>query len=160
MAADPLSFKAKLYAPLKGKGWTFANLPASASAALGKRGQVAVLLTVGKKVFRTSCFADGKGGHMIQLNAEMRKATGKEAGDTMAFHLRLDDGPVKVSVPPAMAKAIRAHPAAAELWQDLTPKARAMWVGWVTGAKREETKANRIDKTVEQLAEGVRWPSG
>ena len=38
----------------------------------------------------------------------------------------------------------------------ITPRARAEWVGHVLEAKRAETRARRIAKTVERLACGVR----
>ncbi|HEX2066640.1 MAG TPA: DUF1905 domain-containing protein, partial [Candidatus Thermoplasmatota archaeon] len=103
-----IDFKAKLYAPMEGKGWTFCDLPAVASAKLGRRGRVPVDMTVGGQAFRTSCFPDGKGGHILQVNAAMRKAAGAGPGDTVAFRLEIANDDMAVEMPAPLAKALGA----------------------------------------------------
>ncbi len=44
------------------------------------------------------------------------------------------------------------------LWEDLTPIARNEFICWVEDAKQEKTRARRIRRTVEELAEGQRRP--
>lgn len=155
----PITFKAKLWAPMEGKGWTFCNLPATASAKLGKKGRVPVLVTVAGQQFRTSCFPDGKGGHTLQLNAAMREAAGAGPGDMVVFSLELASDDVEVEVPAALAKALKADRGARAQWDGITPKARAEWVAWVASAKREETRYARTAKTVERLRGGAKRPS-
>jgi hypothetical protein len=46
----------------------------------------------------------------------------------------------------------------ADLWESLTPLARNEFICWVEDAKRVETRARRIRRTVEELAEGQRRP--
>lgn len=157
--SSSLSFTAELWAPMEGKGWTFASLPAETSAVLGARGRVPVVATVGGQSFRTSCFPDGKGGHTLQLNAAMRAAAGAGPGDTVAFSLAPASDDVAVEVPADLAKALRADKGAKAQWDAITPKARAEWTGWVTSAKRAETRSARVAKAVERLRGGAKRPS-
>lgn len=157
--ASPLDFTAELWAPMEGKGWTFANLPQATSAALGRRGRVPVQATIGGQRFHTSCFPDGKGGHTIQMNAAMREAAGAGPGDTVAFSLALASDDVAVEVPAVLARALKADKGAKAQWDGITPKARAEWAAWVASAKREETRDARAAKAVERLRGGAKRPS-
>jgi uncharacterized protein YdeI (YjbR/CyaY-like superfamily) len=58
------------------------------------------------------------------------------------------------TVPPYIERAFKAEPRAWATFERLTPRERIMYVGWIDNAKREETKARRIEKAVRQLAAG------
>lgn len=55
-------------------------------------------------------------------------------------------------------KAINSNPKVFLLWQDITPLARNEFICWVTSAKKPETRARRIHRTLEELNEGKRRP--
>ena len=44
------------------------------------------------------------------------------------------------------------------LWENLTPIGRNEFICWVEDAKKEETRARRIRRTVEELLEGQKRP--
>ena len=68
-----ITFRAKLWAPMEGKGWSFVTMPKPASAQLPARGRVAVTGTINGFEFRSSAFPDGDGSHNIQVNGTMRE---------------------------------------------------------------------------------------
>ena len=67
-------------------------------------------------------------------------------------------GGVVHRLPKDLRAALLANPMALDAWRDITPLARNEFICWVEDAKREPTRVRRIQRTQEELEDGMRRP--
>ncbi|HSK52042.1 MAG TPA: YdeI/OmpD-associated family protein, partial [Clostridia bacterium] len=66
------------------------------------------------------------------------------------------DGPERLEVPPDLAAALDARPAAAANFAGFSPSARKMALAWIATAQKPETRARRIDQVADAAARNER----
>jgi uncharacterized protein YdeI (YjbR/CyaY-like superfamily) len=54
-------------------------------------------------------------------------------------------------IPDFIARELALHPVAREFWDEIPPSHRRNYVRWITEAKRDETRAKRLDRTIAAL---------
>lgn len=138
---------------LGGKTATGFEVPASVVESLGKGKRPPVRVTVGNHTYRsTVAVMDGR--FMLPLSAENREAAGLAAGDEADVEVELDEGTRDVEVPADFAAALDAEPPARATFDGLSNSNKRWHVLQVTGAKAEETRRRRIEKSVATLRDG------
>jgi hypothetical protein len=136
-----------------GKTTTGIQVPDEVVAALGSGKRPAVKVTVNGYSYRSSVASIG-GVFMVSLSAEHRAGAGVGGGDEVDVDLELDTAPREVAVPPDLAAALDAEPAARATFDGLSYSNKSWHVLQVTGAKSDETRQRRIAKSVDTLKRG------
>jgi hypothetical protein len=147
-------FESKVEGAGPGEAWCFVRIPADVTEALATKARISVNLTVGKQVFPTSAFADGKGGHHVMFNKAMQAAAGAAAGDPVTLTLEPDTKERKVDVPADLKRALAKDAKAKAFFEGLSPSCRKEYAGYVDEAKRPETRVKRIGLTLAMLKKG------
>jgi uncharacterized protein YdeI (YjbR/CyaY-like superfamily) len=96
------------------------------------------------------------GRFLVPLSAENRAAAGVAAGDDIDVDIEPDAEPREVEVPADLAEALARDDAARIHFDAMSYTHRKEWVRWVEEAKKPETRATRLTKTVTSLREGKR----
>lgn len=136
-----------------GKNTTGLRIPDEFVAALGGGNRPKVAVTINGHTFRSSIARMGE-NFWLGLSAERRTETGTKAGDVLDLEVELDTAPREVDMPVDFAAALDAEPAAKEFWATLSYSNQRWHVEQITGAKQEQTRTNRIAKSVDLLRSG------
>lgn len=120
---------------------------------LGAGKRPPVLVDLGGHAYRSTVAVMG-GQYMIGVSAAVRAATGLSAGDAVTVTLTLAETPREVDVPPDLAAALAADPAAGAFFAALSNSLQRYHVDTVTGAKTADTRQRRIDKALALFREG------
>jgi hypothetical protein len=136
---------------LGGKTATGLRVPDDVIESLGAGKRPPVHITVGNYSYRTTVAPMG-GVFYVPLAAEHREAAGVRAGEEVDVRIELDSAPREVPVPDDLSTAM--DDLVRRTFDGLAYSHRKEWVRWVEEAKKPETRAARVAKTVESLREG------
>ena len=137
------------------------DVPAAVSDAFGMRGHVPVVGTADGAELTANFVPVGDGRHRLFLNATVRGAISKGAGDSVEIRVRLDrrDRTPETRTPSDLREAL-AEDGASAAWEALAPSRRKELLVWLADAKRDQTRAARIGRIVQTAAEEGTPPSG
>jgi len=136
---------------------TFVVIPADVVEALRATGRASVTGTIDGHEFRNQFMPytfEGVGRQVVMaVNKATRRAIGKNAGDTVEFDLERDERSrsADVQVPPELAEALGADPAAKTAFDALAPSHRREYAEHVAEAKRPETRLRRAAEVIAAL---------
>lgn len=138
---------------LTGRTTTGFEVAESVVADLGGGGHPKVVVTVNGYTFRTSIARMG-GRFLLGVSGERRQEAGIAAGDVLEIDVSLDTAPREVDMPPDLATAVAGDPSAQAFWDTLSHSKQEWHVLQVTSAKKAETRAARIERSVTLLRAG------
>ncbi len=146
-----MKFEAEL--ELAGKTATGITVPPEVVESLNAGKRVPVVVTIKRHSYRTT-IAPYNGRYLIPVRAENREAAGITAGERITVGLAVDTAPREVSVPADLAKAMKASAAARDFFASLSFSNQRGYVQWIEDAKKDETRAARVIKSIESLEAG------
>jgi hypothetical protein len=120
---------------------------------LGAGHKPAVHVDVNGYQYRSTVAVMG-GKHLISVNAAIRKETGLVGGDPIRVTLTVADTPREVDVPADFAAALAAEPECAAFFTSLSNSLQRYHVDTINGAKTDETRQRRIEKSLALFREG------
>ena len=129
------------------------QVPPEIVEALGAGKRPPVRVTINGYTYRSTVAPLG-GVFMMGLSAENRAGAKVTGPGEIDVEMELDTAPREVTVPPDLAKALAAEPAAKKTFDGLSYSNKSWHVLQVEGAKSDETRQRRIAKSVEALREG------
>ena len=129
------------------------EVPPSVVEALGAGKRPPVRVTINGFTYRSTVAVMG-GASMVGVSAENRAGAGVKGGDEVDVDMELDTEPRTVEVPPELAAALDADPAAKATFEKLSPSNKGWHVSQVTGTTNSETRQRRIEKQIAALHAG------
>ncbi|MBA2382665.1 MAG: DUF1905 domain-containing protein [Chloroflexi bacterium] len=128
-------------------------VPEDLVLALGKGKRPPVNVTINGYTYRSTVAPMG-GRYLVGVSAENRAAAGVLGGETHDIELSLDTAPREVELPPEFATALDHDPEARRTFDALSPSNKGYHTALIAGAKTDETRQRRIDKSIAALHAG------
>jgi hypothetical protein len=152
----PLINKKYLLERFPGKGgWTFARIPEILQDKTKPFGWVKVRGSIdGYEIRKCHLMPMGDDKLFLPVKAEIRKKIKKKEGDYVHVILYPDNEPLEL--PEEMMWCLRDEPSALTFFNALSESEQNFYIQWIYSAKKEETKVDRLAKTVNRLMRGLK----
>jgi hypothetical protein len=138
-------------------GGAFVLFPFDAEREFGVKGRVPVKAAFEGIPYSGSLMRCGAQQHMLGILKSIQEQTGKQIGDTIKVQVWQDQQERTVEIPPAFAALLKKEKLL-PTFEKLSYTHRKEYVRWITEAKKEETRAARLAKSIEMLRKGIKTP--
>jgi len=133
-----------------GGGGAFVEVPFDVEATFGsKRPKVKALIE--GVPYRGILTRMGGPNHMLIILKGIREQIGKTFGDEVKVIVELDAEERVIEIPKDLMKELKKDKVAKAFFDQLSYTHQKEYVRWVEEAKKDETRQNRIIKTIEML---------
>jgi hypothetical protein len=112
--------------------------------------RVPVCGTINGAPFRTT-IARMHGRYLMVVNKQLREAANVKGGDIVTIEMQRDNEPRIITPPADLLDALNSNDEAKEIWEHLSFTHKKEFVAVIEEAKKPETRARRISKTIEEL---------
>lgn len=150
----PITFEAELLADDGTGAACYVQFPHDLKATYGRGNRVPVRANFdGHVEYTGSLAAMGGPCAVLGVRKDILARLGKRRGDIVHVRVELDTSERVITLPEDALAALRESAAAGTAWHALSYSHQREYALWIEGAKRAETRARRIAKMVELLAE-------
>ena len=136
-----------------GGGGAFVEVPFDVEAVFGSKKPKVKAMIEGVP-YRGILTRMGTEYHMLIILKGIREQIGKTFGDEVSITVEPDTEPRVIDVPADLKNAFKTEKEAKAFFEKLSYTHQREYVMWINEAKREETRQNRIAKTIEMLKQG------
>ena len=145
------NFRAKI--ENAGSGGAYVTIPFDVEKVFGKK-RVKIKATIEGEPYRGTLVRMGTPYHILIVLKEIRQKIGKDFGDEVSIELEEDLEQRQVEIPAYIEQALVANPIAQGHYNGLSYTHQKEYIRWVTEAKREQTRQERLLKMIELLKQG------
>ena len=136
-----------------GGGGAFVEVPFDVEAAFGAK-KPRVKAMIDGVPYRGLLTRMGTDYHMLIILKGIREQIGKTFGDEVTITVEPDTEPRLIEIPEDLRKDLRKDSDAKAFFDKLSYTHQKEYVTWITEAKKEETRRNRIVNAIEMLKQG------
>ena len=144
------TFRAPVRSSDRGSGGHLVEVPPAVVEALGGKGRIRVTATFDGVPYR---------GSIVRMRGVavlgVQKAIMAEVGDSLTVVVRNDEAPREVEVPDDLAEALARNDPARTAFEGLSFSHKQEYVEAINEAKRPETRARRVERTIQALIDGA-----
>ena len=138
-----------------GGGGAFVEVPFDVETAFGsKRPKVKTMIE--GVPYRGLLVRMGSECHMLLILKSIREQIGKTFGAEIKISVELDTEERVIEVPKDLMKALKKDKEAKAFFDKLSYTHKKEYVTWINEARKDDTRQNRIAKTMEMLRKGKR----
>lgn len=133
-----------------GGGGAFVEIPFDVEKAFGPK-RPKVKAVIGGIPYRGTLVRMGSECHILIILKGIREQVGKTFGDEIKITVEADTQPREIEMPRELLKELKKDKDAKSVFDKLSYTHQKEYVTWINEAKKEETRLNRIMKTIEML---------
>jgi uncharacterized protein YdeI (YjbR/CyaY-like superfamily) len=150
------TFTAVLERLRNGLGWVIAKVPFDVQKAWPVRNRLRVRGEIEGFPFRTSLFAESRGGsHFLLVNKKMQAGAKARVGDKARIKLEPDLEERPAVIPAELERELKGDRKLRKWFEGVSPSMRREIGKWVGEAKVAETRQKRAEKMAERLMQAM-----
>jgi hypothetical protein len=138
-----------------GGGGAFVEVPFDVEQAFGSK-KPKVKATIEGVPYRGTLVRMGTECHVLIVLKGIREQIGKTFGEEVTITVEPDTEPRLIEIPTDLAKELKKDKEASAFFDKLSYTHQKEYVSWINEAKKQETRLNRIRKTLDMLKKGKR----
>ena len=136
-----------------GGGGAFVEVPFEVEEAFGSKKPKVKALIEGVE-YRGTLVRMGTERHLLLILKSIREQVGKTFGDEIKITVEADTQERVVAIPAELKRVFKSEKEARAAFDKLSYTHQREYVTWINDAKKDETRQNRIIKTIEMLKKG------